>query len=85
MTVVSIVPGCFGELAAIIADVADVPLDAVKHDAGLFDLCADNLELMLVVLNAEEKFCIEITDSEVEDLLNVGQLAALINRKRVLL
>lgn len=46
-----------------------------------FDLDMDSLDLLEARIDIEKKFCIEITDAEVEELTTFGQLLDLVEQK----
>lgn len=55
---------------------------AVSLDADLLgDLDLDSLDTVELTLGLEERFAIEIPDSELEDVVTVGDVVDLIERK----
>jgi acyl carrier protein len=54
----------------------------ITEDANLFeDLGLDSIDLMTVVMAVEEKFAIEVSDEELEDVTTLGQAADLLSAK----
>lgn len=54
----------------------------ITEEANLFeDLGLDSIDLMTVVMAVEEKFSIEVTDEELEDVTTLGQAADLLSAK----
>jgi acyl carrier protein len=63
----------------IIADLYDVPHDAVTDEKHLVDdLGADSLDQVELVMALEEDFGIEIPDDDAEEAQTVGALVALV-------
>jgi acyl carrier protein len=54
----------------------------ITEEANLFeDLGLDSIDLMTVVMAVEEKFSIEVSDEELEDVTTLGQAADLLSAK----
>lgn len=70
------------ELANILNEIADVETAAVVDEKSFTDdLGVDSLSMMEVVMAAQEKFEVEIPDSDVEQLKTVGDAVAYISQK----
>ena len=63
-------------MAEILVDVAGTPAADVHAGASFPDREIDSLTLVEIVVAAEERFGIQITDSVVKELTTVGDLAA---------
>jgi acyl carrier protein len=60
-------------LAAIVEEVAGIPVSSVLMDKSFTDdLDVDSLSMVEVVVAAEEKFGVKIPDDEVKNLVTVG-------------
>lgn len=59
-----------------------VEASTITEEANLFeDLGLDSIDLMTVVMAVEEKFSIEVSDEELEDVTTLGQAADLLSAK----
>ena len=59
-----------------------VDASTITEEANLFeDLGLDSIDLMTVVMAVEEKFSIEVSDEELEDVTTLGQAADLLSAK----
>ncbi|MFY9331928.1 MAG: acyl carrier protein [Candidatus Nanopelagicales bacterium] len=68
-------------LAAIVNEVAGVPVADVQPDkAFIDDLDIDSLSMVEVVMAAEDKWDVKIPDSEVKNLRTVGDAVAFIEK-----
>ena len=66
-------------LAAIVNEVAGVPIADVQPDKSFVDdLDIDSLSMVEVVMAAEDKWGVKIPDSEVKNLKTVGDAVAFI-------
>ena len=62
-----------GGLAAIVNEVAGVPVEDVQLDKSFVDdLDVDSLSMVEVVMACEDKWGVKIPDSEVKNLKTVG-------------
>jgi len=67
-------------LAAIVNEVAGVPVEDVQPDKSFVDdLDIDSLSMVEVVMAAEDKWGVKIPDSEVKNLRTVGDAVAYIS------
>lgn len=67
---------------ALIATQLGVDEDATTHDADLIDdLGGDSLDMVEMIMTAEEQFSIEITDDEADGMRTVGDAIELIDGK----
>lgn len=62
-------------------EVLQVPKDKVQKDATFASLDADSLDLVELVMALEEKFDIEVEETELEDVKTVGQAFDLVEGK----
>ena len=68
-----------GGLAAIVNEVAGVPVEDVQLDKSFVDdLDVDSLSMVEVVMACEDKWGVKIPDSEVKNLKTVGDAVAYI-------
>lgn len=69
-------------LKEVLVDRLKVEADTITEEANLFeDLGLDSIDLMTVVMAIEEKFSIEVSDDELEDVTTLGQAADLLTTK----
>ncbi|MGQ0679025.1 MAG: acyl carrier protein [Actinomycetota bacterium] len=69
-------------LKEVLVDRLKVEADTITEDANLFeDLGLDSIDLMTVVMAVEERFSIEVSDEELEDVTTLGQAADLLSAK----
>ncbi len=69
-------------LKATLVDRLKVEASTITEEANLFeDLGLDSIDLMTVVMAVEEKFAIEVSDEELEDVTTLGQAADLLSAK----
>jgi acyl carrier protein len=69
-------------LKETLVDRLKVDAATITEDANLFeDLGLDSIDLMTVVMAVEEKFSIEVSDEELEDVTTLGQAADLLSAK----
>lgn len=68
-------------LRDIISEQVGIDVDEVTRDSSLWDdLGADSLDVVEIVMVAEEAFGIEIPDDDAEELATFGQLADYVER-----
>ena len=71
-----------GKVKKIVADHLGVEEDKVKEEASFIDdLGADSLDTVELVMAFEEEFGSEISDSEAEKILTVGDAVKFIESK----
>lgn len=69
-------------LKETLVDRLKVDAATITEDANLFeDLGLDSIDLMTVVMAVEEKFAVEVSDEELEDVTTLGQAADLLSAK----
>ncbi len=69
-------------LKETLVDRLKVDAATITEEANLFeDLGLDSIDLMTVVMAVEEKFAIEVSDEELEDVTTLGQAADLLSAK----
>jgi len=67
-------------LAAIVNEVAGVPVEDVQSDKSFVDdLDVDSLSMVEVVMACEDKWGVKIPDSEVKNLKTVGDAVTYIS------
>lgn len=65
----------------IITDILGAASDQIFMDSSFVDdLNADSLDVYQILAEVEDEFDIEITDSEVEQIVTVGDVVALIKK-----
>jgi acyl carrier protein len=72
----------FESIAKIIADEADVPLEAVTPGALWNEIGIDSLSLVPILVRCECDFLCTLPDRETELLRTPGELAALVEKHR---
>lgn len=60
----------------IVSEFLAVPLDELQSDVSLYDLQADSLDLVELIMDIEKEFGVGIPDEEASGLLSVGAMAA---------
>ena len=66
-------------LAAIVNEVAGIPVEDVQPDKSFVDdLDVDSLSMVEVVMTSEDKWGVKIPDEEVKNLKTVGDAVAYI-------
>ena len=69
-------------IQGILSNALDRRLDEITPDSRLVeDLGADSLDSIELVMDLEDEFGIEITDSELDGIKTVGQLVAIAEEK----
>ena len=69
-------------LKEVLVDKLKVEADTITDDANLFeDLGLDSIDLMTVVMAVEEKFNIEVSDEELEEVSTLAQAADVLSTK----
>lgn len=69
-------------LKEVLIDRLKVDAGTITEQANLFeDLGLDSIDLMTVVMAVEERFSIEVSDEELEDVTTLGQAADLLSAK----
>jgi acyl carrier protein len=72
----------FDSLKEVLVERLKVEPESVKEDANLFeDLGLDSIDLMTVVMAVEEKFGIEVSDEELENVTTLGEATELLSEK----
>lgn len=72
----------FERFAAIVTSHLGVEANKVTEDASFIDdLGADSLDVVELMMAAEEEFNVEISDDDAYDADTVGKFAALIDRR----
>jgi len=72
----------FDSLREVLVGKIKVDAEKVKPEANLFeDLGLDSIDLMTVVMAIEERFGIEVSDKEMENVATVGEAVELLSAK----
>lgn len=72
----------YSSLKETLIDKLKVDADTITEDANLFeDLGLDSIDLMTVVMAVEERFNVEVSDEELEDVTTLGQAADILSTK----
>ena len=72
----------YSALKDTLVDKLKVDSGTITEDANLFeDLGLDSIDLMTVVMAVEERFNIEVSDEELEDVTTLGQAADILTTK----
>lgn len=65
----------FEEVAKIIEEVADIPVDEIEEDSSLIDdLDLSSLEIMTILNNVSRKFGVKITEQQTLEIETVGDI-----------
>lgn len=71
----------FDDVRDVVVEQLSVSPDAVKMDSKIIeDLGADSLDVVELVMALEEKFGVEIPDSEAEKLISINDVVAYIEK-----
>lgn len=71
-------------LAEIVNSVTELPVDAIELDKTFTDdLEIDSLDMMQIVVDAEERFGVRIPDDDVKNLKTVGDAVSYIQSASV--
>ena len=74
--------GTFERVADLVADLFSTTTDCITEDTNFkFDLGADDLDDIEIILAAEEEFGISIPDEEAATVETVGDLVHIIDSK----
>ncbi|MGH2705019.1 MAG: acyl carrier protein [Actinomycetota bacterium] len=72
----------FEALKEVLTTRLKVEEDKIKSDANLFDdLGLDSIDLMSAVMAIEERFSVEVSDKELENVTTVGEAVDLLSEK----
>ena len=69
------------QLKDIIANIVHVDKSIIKREGTFKDINADSLDIVQVLLNAEETFDIEIPDEDAEQFQNFGDFVDYVERR----
>jgi len=71
------------EVKAIIVEQLGVELEEIKLESSfIYDLGADSLDAVEIVLQLEEKFELEISDEDAKNIISVGSAIKYIKEKK---
>lgn len=65
----------FEQVREIVAKQLSVDIDAINEETTFFEVDADSLDVVEVIMSIEATFNIELPDEEVETFKNVGALS----------
>ncbi|WP_028241951.1 acyl carrier protein [Pseudobutyrivibrio ruminis] len=69
----------FEEVAKIIEEVADIPVDEIEEDSSLIDdLDLSSLEIMTILNNVSRKFGVKITEKQTLEIETVADIIAVL-------
>ena len=72
----------FSALKEVLVDRLKVEEGSISEDANLFeDLGLDSIDLTTVVMAVEEKYGIEVSDDELENVTTLGEATELLSEK----
>ncbi len=72
----------FGALKEVLVDRLKVEEGSITENANLFeDLGLDSIDLTTVVMAVEERYGIEVSDDELENVTTLGEAAELLSEK----
>jgi len=69
------------QLKDIIANIVHVDKSIIKREGTFKEINADSLDIVQVLLNAEETFDIEIPDEDAEQFQNFGDFVDYVERR----
>ncbi|HHE9871751.1 TPA: acyl carrier protein [Campylobacter coli] len=61
----------FDDVKAVVVEQLSIDADAVKMESKIEDLGADSLDVVELIMALEEKFEVEIPDSDAEKLIKI--------------
>ena len=65
----------FAEVARVIADVTGQPIENLKPGTSLLaDLVLDSLSMYEIVIDLEERFDVQISDSDIDRVETIGDV-----------
>jgi acyl carrier protein len=72
----------FEEVRTIASDIFSVPLTQVHKDSTPETITSwDSIQHLNLALSLEERFRVQLSPEEIEQMRNIGQIASLIERK----
>ena len=69
------------KIKEIISEQTGVSTESLSESTTMEDIMADSLDTVELLMSVEEAFEIEISDSEAEDLTNLGELCRCVEKK----
>jgi acyl carrier protein len=69
------------KIKEIISEQTGVDTETLSESTTMEDIMADSLDTVELLMSVEEAFDIEISDSEAEDLTNLGELCRCVEKK----
>ncbi len=75
-------PATYDDIVEIIRTAnTQISMDELTGEEDLRNLGADSLDLMNILLSVQEKFGVEIPDSELDMLSNISSILAFLHKK----
>lgn len=69
------------KVKGIVAEQLEVELDSLKAETTFEQIDADSLDIVELVMALEEEFEMEISDQEIENIKNIGDIVKFIESK----
>jgi acyl carrier protein len=70
------------DIKQIVAKQLDIDASTIKAETTFYDLEADSLDVVEVIMAVEDQFGVSLPDESVEALHNLGDLAALVEERK---
>lgn len=71
----------FEKVQAFLAEKTEKPVEEITLESQLTELGVDSMELMMIVLDFESEFDVEISDRMLENLHTVSDLVELVDKQ----
>ena len=69
------------KVKGIVVDQLEVSIDKLTAETTFEDIDADSLDIVELVMALEEEFDLEISDQEIENIKNIGDIVKYIESK----
>lgn len=69
------------KVKGIVVDQLEVSIDKLSAETTFEDIDADSLDIVELVMALEEEFDLEISDQEIENIKNIGDIVKYIESK----
>lgn len=66
------------EIAAIIAEVAEVPIDCIEEHTALAEVGVDSLDALRIIAAIEKKYHVEIAEEEIGSVRTISDIVSLV-------
>lgn len=70
------------DIKQIVAKQLNIDANTIKAETTFYDLEADSLDVVEVIMAVEDQFGVSLPDESVESLKNLGDLAALVEQRK---